>query len=186
MGAVPGFWLGMVFILVFAQRLRWFPTFGFTTPKHWVMPVIVLMLPFAAGFIRQTRSSMLDCIRQDYIRTARSKGETESRVIFRDALRNALLPVITMIGTNFAVIAGGSVLIERIFAIPGVGSKILEAINNKDMPVIILCAMFLTALVAVMNLIVDLCYALVDPRIKATFLKGKKRMGRFAMARGAR
>jgi peptide/nickel transport system permease protein len=180
LGAVPGFWLGMVFILIFAQKLRLFPTFGFTTAKHWVMPVVVQLLPFTAGFIRQTRSSMLDCIRQDYVRTSRSKGQTESKVIFRDTLRNALLPVITMIGNNFAVITSGSVLIERIFAIPGIGSKILEAISNKDTPVIIFCSMFITALVATMNLIVDLCYAVADPRIKATFLRGNKRLLRAA------
>jgi peptide/nickel transport system permease protein len=182
LGAVPGFWLGLMFILLFAQKLRWFPTFGFTTPMHWVLPVATQLLPFCASFIRQTRSAMLDCTRQDYVRTARSKGANESRVIFRDTLRNALLPIITITGNNFAVIIGAAVVVENVFAIPGIGSKVIEAINSKDMPVVLLCTMILAIIFSVMNLLVDLSYALVDPRIKSTFLKGKKKIAKIAMA----
>lgn len=174
LGAVPGFWLGLMLILLFAQKLGWLPTYGISTFKHWILPVLTQSLPFTANYIRQTRSAMLDCIRQDYVRTSRSKGAKESRVIFRDTLRNALLPVITITGANFAVMVGGAVVVENVFAIPGVGSKLIEAINSHDTPVVLLCTMVLAAIFAIINLLVDLCYALVDPRIKSTFLKNRK------------
>jgi peptide/nickel transport system permease protein len=174
LGSVPGFLLGVLLILVFAQKLKWVPTFGFSTPKHWILPVLTQLLPFTANTIRQTRSVMLDCTRQDYVRTARSKGAKESRVIFRDTLRNALLPIIASTGNHFAVFIGGAVVVENVFAIPGVGSKVVESINAGDMPVVMLCAMVISIMFTGMALVIDLCYALVDPRIKSTFLKAKK------------
>ena len=174
LGSVPGFLLGVVLILLFAQKLRWFPTFGFSTPRHWVLPVLTQLLPFTANSIRQSRSVMLDCTRQDYVRTARSKGAKESRVIFRDTLRNALLPIITSTGNHFAVFIGGAVVVENVFAIPGVGSKVVESINAGDMPVVMLCTMVIAIMFTGMALVIDLSYALVDPRLKSTFLKAKK------------
>jgi peptide/nickel transport system permease protein len=184
LGAVPGFWLGVLLILLFAQRLRWFPTFGFSTPMHWVLPVITQLLPFCSNFIRQTRSAMLDCTRQDYVRTARSKGASETRVIFRDTLRNALLPIITITGNYFVVIISGAIVTENVFAIPGIGSKVVESINAGDKPVVLLCTMFITVFFTLMNLLVDLLYALVDPRIKSRFLKAQKREVKTAVREG--
>ena len=173
-GAIPGFWLALVFLLLFSMKLKWLPTYGLTSWKHWILPVSVSVLPGSGYYMRQVRSSMLDCIRKDYVRTARSKGATERTVIYRDALRNALLPMITITGSVFAMQMGGSVVIENVFALPGVGSKIVEAINSKDIPMIMASSMMLAIICCVMMLIIDLSYALVDPRIKATFVSAKR------------
>ncbi|MDL2294190.1 ABC transporter permease [Ruminococcaceae bacterium OttesenSCG-928-D13] len=173
-GSIPGFWLGLMLILTFSVKLGWFPTFGTGTARHWVLPVFTLLLPYLANYIRQVRSAMLDCIRQDYIRTARSKGAREYIVIFRDALKNALLPIITLTGGIFASMIGGAVMIEKVFAIPGVGYKIVEAINNRDMPTLLACTMVLAVFTIVVQLIIDLAYALVDPRIRGSFAGKKK------------
>lgn len=174
MGSIPGFWLGLMLILGFSVNLGWFPTYGTGTWKHWVLPVFTLLLPYLANYIRQVRSAMLDCIRQDYIRTARSKGASEFIVIFRDALKNALLPIITLTGGVFASMIGGAVMVEKVFAIPGVGYKIVEAINNRDMPTLLACTMVLAIFTIVVQLVIDLCYALVDPRIRGSFASKKK------------
>ena len=175
LGSIPGFWLGLMLIMVFSVDLGWFPTYGIGTFKHWVLPVFTLLLPFLATFVRQVRSSMLDCIRQDYVRTARSKGAKESYVIYREALKNALLPIITLTGGIFATMIGGAVIIEKVFAIPGIGFKIVEAINTRDMPTLLACTMILAIFTIVVQLIIDLSYALVDPRIRAAFAGKKKK-----------
>ncbi|MCD7738984.1 MAG: ABC transporter permease, partial [Lachnospiraceae bacterium] len=175
LGSIPGFLLGVLLMRYLAQELGWFPIFGFSTPKHWVLPLITQCLPFTATTIRQSRSAMLDCIRQDYVKTSRSKGAKESKVIFVDTLRNALLPIITNVGTNFAIFIGGAVVVENVFSIPGIGSKVIEAINNADMPVVMACSMVIAIMFTGMALIIDLCYALVDPRLKSTFVKAKKK-----------
>lgn len=177
LGAIPGFWLGLMMIMTFSVKLRWFPTYGIGTVKHWVLPIFTLLLPFLANYVRQVRSAMLDCIRQDYVRTARSKGATESYVIYREALKNALLPIITLTGGIFSVMIGGAVLVEKVFAIPGIGYKIVEAINTRDMPTLLACTMILAIFMIVVQLIIDLSYAVVDPRIKGNFAnnKGKKK-----------
>jgi peptide/nickel transport system permease protein len=175
LGTVPSFWLAMILLLVFAQRLRILPVFGIGTWRHWVLPVTSMSLPFIAHFVRVTRSSMLDCIRQDYVKTARSKGAAEGRVIFRDAMKNALLPLITMTGMQFAMLMGGAVVVERIYAMPGLGMKVLEAIHQKDIPMIMACTVILSTVFMVVTLIIDLAYALVDPRIKSTFVKAKRK-----------
>ncbi|MBR2521071.1 MAG: ABC transporter permease [Oscillospiraceae bacterium] len=173
-GSIPGFWLALVLLLTFSLKLKWLPTYGLTSFKHWILPVVTSVLPGSAYYMRQVRSSMLDCIRKDYVRTARSKGATERTVIYRDALRNALLPMITITGSVFALQMGGSVVIENVFALPGVGSKIVEAINSKDIPMIMASSMMLAIICCLMMLIIDLSYALVDPRIKATFVSAKR------------
>lgn len=175
MGSIPGFWLGLMLIMTFSVNLGWFPTYGIGTFRHWVLPVFTLLLPFLANYVRQVRSAMLDCIRQDYVRTARSKGAKESYVIFREALKNALLPIITLTGGIFATMIGGAVLIEKVFAIPGVGFKIVDAINHRDMPTLLACTMILAVFTIVVQLVIDISYALVDPRIKSTFASTKKR-----------
>jgi len=174
MGSIPGFWLGIMLIIVFSVNLGWLPTFGTGTWRHWVLPVVTLLLPFLAMYIRNVRSAMLDCIRQDYVRTARSKGASETIVIYRDALKNALLPIITLSGGMFTALIGGAVIVERVFAIPGVGSMIVDAVNFRDTPALVAATMILSVMTIVIMLIVDLSYALVDPRVKST-LAGKKK-----------
>lgn len=176
MGAIPGFWLGLLLMMKLGMEKKWFPIYGIEDGwKSWVLPVITLVLPFIANYIRQVRSAMLDCIRQDYVRTARSKGARERRVIFHEALKNAMLPIITMSGSVFANLLGGAVVIEKLFAIPGIGLKIVESVNNRDIPTLLVCAMILAIFTILMNLLIDLSYAVVDPRIRSTFAGKKKK-----------
>jgi peptide/nickel transport system permease protein len=174
LGAFPQFWLALMCMLLFSSRLRWLPSHGITTWKHWILPVITLALPSIANYIRQSRSSMLDCIRQDYVRTARSKGAKESTVIFRDTLRNALLPMITVSGQQFALLIGNAVVVEKVFAIPGIGSKVVEAINSKDIPTVLACTFIIAFIYILLALVIDIAYAIVDPRIETVLVGTRK------------
>lgn len=173
--AMPGFWLALMCMMVFCIRLGWLPASGLTSWKHYILPVLCLGLSPIAIIIRMTRSSMLDVIHQDYIRTARAKGVSERGVIFRHALRNALIPVITVIGMQLSMVISGSVVIESIFSVPGIGMLMLSAINNSDYPLIQGTVMVLSLIICVINLLVDLAYAAADPRIKAQYTSGSKR-----------
>ncbi len=175
LGSIPQFLVGLLLLLLFGVKLHWLPTFGFTSPKHYILPVATLALPQIATYVRTTRSSMLDCIRKDYIRTARAKGATERIVIFRDALKNALLPIITMTGTEFAKLIGGAIVVENVFAIPGLGSRVILAINQKDIPTTLCCVLFLSIFFIVVTLIMDILYTIVDPRVKSTIMGGEKK-----------
>lgn len=170
LGSVPSFWLGLMLIMWFSVGLGWFPVYGIDSGRSWVLPVFTLLLPYLANYVRQVRSAMLDCIRQDYVRTARSKGAKESRVIFVEALKNALLPIITLTGGTFATMIGGAVVVEKLFAIPGIGYKVVEAINTRDIPTLLACTMVLAIFTIAVQLIIDICYSLVDPRIRSTFV----------------
>jgi len=177
MGAIPGFWLGLMLIIVFAVNLEWLPTFGMGSWRHWILPVFTLLLPFLANYIRNVRSAMLDCIRQDYVRTARSKGASEGIVIYRDALKNALLPIITITGGILYTLLGGAVVIERVFALPGVGNMIVDAVAVRDTPALVAATMVISLMTILVMLLIDLSYAFVDPRIRSTLIgksKGKK------------
>ncbi len=174
MGSIPGFWLGLMLIMVFAVKLKWVPVFGMKGWTSWILPVFTFLLPYLANYLRQVRSAMLDCIRQDYVRTSRSKGQKEGKVIFRDALKNALLPIITLTGGTFASMIGGAVMVEQVFAFPGIGMKVLEGINNRDMPVVLTCTMILALFTIGAQLVIDVLYAVVDPRIRSSF-EGKKK-----------
>ncbi|MBQ7149293.1 MAG: ABC transporter permease [Pseudobutyrivibrio sp.] len=173
LASIPGFWLGLMLILVFSVNLGVLPAYGMEGAKSWILPVFTFLLPYLGNYVRQVRSSMLDCIRQDYVRTSRAKGQKESVVIFRDTLKNALLPIITLTGGTFAAMIGGAVMIEQVFAFPGIGMKVLEGINNRDMPVILSCTMILALFTIVAQLVIDVLYAAVDPRIRSTFAKKK-------------
>ncbi len=176
LGAVPSFWLGLMLMIWFSVGLGWFPTYGIKEgARSYVLPIFTLLLPFLAQFIRQVRSAMLDCIRQDYVRTARSKGASERRVIFHEALKNAMLPIITFAGGCFASMIGGAVTVEKLFAIPGIGYKVVEAINTRDIPTMLACVMFLSILTIVVQLLIDLSYAFIDPRVRSTFVSVKKK-----------
>jgi peptide/nickel transport system permease protein len=170
MAAVPQFWLGLMGILIFSVKLGWLPSIGLSTVRHYILPIITLSLPTAASIIRLTRSAMLEIIRQDYIRTARAKGASERTIIMKHAFRNALLPVVTVIGINFGFLLGGAVLVESVFGIPGVGSLTINSIRMKDIPQTTASVLFLAFTYIVMMLVVDVLYAYIDPRVKAKYL----------------
>ena len=176
--SMPNFWLGLMMVIIFALKLGWLPATGVATWRNWVLPCLTLGLSPIATVARMTRSSMLDVIRQDYIRTAHSKGITESRVIWKHALKNALIPVITIIGFMASMILAGSVVIEAIFGIPGLGMLMMTAINNADSPLIMGTVLFISVSVCVINLLIDIIYGFVDPRIKAQYYTGSGRKNR--------
>lgn len=178
LAAMPNFWLAIMLVLLFAVNLRWLPVSGLNSWKGWILPCLSLGLMPIASIVRMTRSSMLEEIRKDYVRTAKAKGISNRTVIQKHALKNALIPVITVIGFQLGMIMGGSVVIESIFAIPGLGSLMQTGINNRDYPVIMGCVLVLSACVCIMNLLVDVVYALVDPRIKAQYTAGNQKKRR--------
>lgn len=171
LASIPTFWFGLMLILLFSLYLGILPAFGIGSIKNFILPTITLALPGAAGIMRLTRSTMLEAIRADYIRTARAKGASETLVIWRHALRNALLPIITVLGMTFGGLLGGVILVEKVFGMPGLGSLMLTAIVMKDIPMVMACTIFLATLFCLIMLAVDLLYAFIDPRIKAQFLK---------------
>ena len=172
--AVPIFWLGVLGIYVFGLNLGWLPIQGWTSPfsDFWkstqqaVMPVILMAIPSIAVLARQTRSSMLEIISQDYIRTAHSKGLEERVVIYKHALKNALVPIITILGLQLRVLVGGSVLIETVFNIPGMGRLLVTSAFNKDFLVMQGGVLILGLAVCLANLLVDIVYTWVDPRMR--------------------
>jgi peptide/nickel transport system permease protein len=172
--AVPIFWLGVLGIYAFGLKLNWFPLTGWVSPstdlvgniRGTFLPIICLAIPGIAVLTRQTRSSMLEVVRQDYIRTAWSKGLTERMVIFRHSLKNSLIPVITVLGLYLGVMVGGSVLVESVFNIPGMGRLLVESAMTKDFIVVQACALIIGSVVILANLLVDICYGWLDPRIR--------------------
>ena len=165
--AMPVFWLGLLMILLFSVRLRWLPSSGFSTFKAMILPSVALAAQSISMVTRMTRSSMLEVIRADYIRTARAKGQKESVVIWVHALRNALIPVVTLCGLQFGHLLAGAILTESIFAIPGVGRLMVQAIMARDYPMVQGGVLFVAIAFSIVNLLVDLLYAYIDPRIKA-------------------
>jgi peptide/nickel transport system permease protein len=166
--SLPVFWLGMMLILIFASTLGWLPVGGYGSGgdiRHLVLPAVSLAAVSTGYIARMMRSSMLEVIGKDYIRTARAKGLTETAVILRHGLRNAFIPVITVIGLNFAGLLGGAVATETVFAWPGLGRATVDAIRMRDLPVVEGCVIFLAVMFVVINLLVDLSYAWLDPRI---------------------
>lgn len=171
MASVPGFWLGLMLIVLFSLKLKCLPSNGIDSVSCFILPTITLAMPSAANIIRMTRSTMLETIRQDYIRTARSKGATERTVIWKHALRNALLPVITVVGMDFGALLGGTILVESVFSIPGLGMLMLTAIRMKDIPQVMAAVLFLATLFCIIMLLVDLIYAYIDPRLRSKYVK---------------
>jgi peptide/nickel transport system permease protein len=171
---IPVFWLGTMLIYLFALKLGWLPVQGYTSPftdfgqslKQAVMPVFCLSLFSVSSIARQTRSSMLEIMKQDYIRTAWSKGLSERWVVLRHALKNGLIPVVTLLGMSFSLIIGGSVLVENVFNIPGVSRMVVNAVFVQDYPVIQGFVLIISIIVLVTNLVVDISYGWLDPRIR--------------------
>jgi peptide/nickel transport system permease protein len=172
--ATPVFWLGILGIYLFSMQLGWLPVQGYTSPfqdfwlntRQLVLPAVCLAVVPLASLTRQTRSSMLEVIRQDYIRTARSKGLKESAVILGHALKNAIIPVVTLLGLQLRHLIGGSVLIEQVFSIPGMGRLMVASVFNKDFVVVQSTIMVVAIIVALANLLVDISYGYFDPRIR--------------------
>ena len=173
LAAAPSFWVGLMLMLEFAQKREWFPSFGTEAPGWYILPMLTLAAVYGATMLRFTRSSMLETIRQDYIRTARAKGASERVVIWRHALKNALLPVITSAGNTFGALLGGAIVTETLFSLPGLGTFIVNGIKQKDIPVVMGGTITLAVLFAFVMLAVDLLYALADPRVKAKY-SGKR------------
>lgn len=168
--AAPAFWVALMAMLLFCLKIKLFPaSWGTGGVRAMVLPVVCMALSPISLVARMTRTSMLDVIHQDYIRTARAKGVKERTVIFSHALRNAMIPVLTIIGAQLTMVVGGSFIIESIFSIPGIGMLLLSAINTRDFPVIQGTVLVLSFFVCVINLAVDVAYAYVDPRIKAQY-----------------
>jgi ABC-type dipeptide/oligopeptide/nickel transport system permease component len=171
--SAPDFWVALMMIILFASNLGWLPAYGIGGPKYYILPIICAALGGIAVNTRQTRSSMLEVFREDFVTTARSKGQAENVVIRKHMLPNALMPIITTIGTGFARIVAGAAVIETVFSIPGVGLYMLNAVNGRDYPAIRGSVLFFAAFTAFVMLIVDLVYAYVDPRIKAQYSSGR-------------
>ncbi|KAF0231190.1 MAG: glutathione transport system permease [Beijerinckiaceae bacterium] len=164
--AVPNFVLAILFLLIFSFSLQWLPSAGSATLAHYVMPVLALSAFFVASLVRYTRNSMLDVLSQDYIRTARAKGLSEKAVILRHGLRNALIPVITVIGLQMTTLVSGAVVVETVFAWNGIGDLLVGATLRRDYPVIQFGVLIVACTVVTINLLIDLIYSAVDPRVR--------------------
>lgn len=172
--SVPSFWLGLIFIQIFAVQLGWFPTSGYGLPytsfferlHHLVLPAATLGIVSSALIMRFTRASMLDVLNDDYVRTARSKGMSEWRVVVKHALKNALIPILTVIGLTAALLVSGAIVTETVFALPGVGNLIVSAVLRRDYPVIQGALLIVAGLYVLVNFLIDMLYLLVDPRVR--------------------
>ena len=164
--SVPNFWLGIMFILIFARTLRWLPSGGIGGVTHLILPAVSLALLVIGVLTRLTRSGLVDVVHEDYVRTAYAKGLGTRPVIARHALPNALIPVVTVAGLQLGHLLAGAVIVETVFAWPGVGRLLVDAISNRDYPIVQAAVLFITAGFILVNLLVDLSYAYLDPRIR--------------------
>ena len=174
LASMPEFWLGLLLMLLFSVKLGLLPATGFDTIQQMIMPVICISTYGWASGSRLTRASMLEVIRQDYIKTARAKGLDERTVVYKHALKNALMPTITSIGVSVGFCFGGSIVVEQLFGINGMGKMLVTALRQKDIPVIMGGVIVIAVLIALTNLVTDLAYAAVDPRIRSLYAKPKK------------
>lgn len=172
--SAPSFWVGIMLMLLFAVSLGWLPSAGVDSWKSYILPTVTQSINLLAGVTRTMRSSMLEVTRQDYIRTAYAKGVSRKNVIYNHALRNAIIPAITVAGLNFGTLMAGSVAIETVFAVPGLGRLMINAIQVRDTPTALSSIVVLSVSITLINLAVDLIYALIDPRIKAQYVLGGK------------
>ncbi|MEA4846913.1 MAG: nickel ABC transporter permease [Clostridiaceae bacterium] len=173
--SMPNFWQGLILIIVFSVNLAWLPASGFYGPIYWILPVVTIGTSTAATITRMTRSSMLEVVRQDYITTARAKGNKESVVIMKHALKNALIPVITVIGLQLGRGLGGAILTESIFSIPGLGKLMVDSIKARNYPVVQGGVLFIAIAFSLINLFVDVLYSYADPRIKSQYSRKRSK-----------
>lgn len=182
LSSMPSFWLGTMLMLLFALKLHWLPATGGEGFKGYILPWITLAASYMATLIRLTRSNMLEVIRADYIKMAQSKGLTERKVIWRHALRNACLPIVTIVGMSFAKLLGGTMIIEQVFALNGLGSLSITAVLSQDVPMVMAVVIFTALIIGVVNLAVDVLYVYIDPRLKSQYVSPsrKKRVAKVA------
>lgn len=173
--SAPTFWMAMLCILLFCVRLNWLPPSGSYGFEYWIMPVFICGCSACAYIMRMTRSSMLEVIRQDYIRTARAKGQTEMLTITRHAMKNAFLPVLTAIGITVSHLLAGSVLMETVFSLPGIGKFLIDSVQTKDYPCVTGTVIWIAFCCVIINLVVDMIYCVIDPRIKTAYQSGRKK-----------
>lgn len=167
--SMPSFWTGLILIIIFSLHLGWFPSGGLSGLRSLVLPAFTLAIASTASITRTTRSSMLEVIRQDYVNTARAKGVNRRTVINKHALRNALIPAVTVIGLEFGVLLGGAVLTETVFSWPGIGRLMVDSIQRKDTPMVLGCVIVFSLSFSIVNLFIDILYAFIDPRIKSNY-----------------
>ena len=173
--SIPNFWLGLMLIIVFSLYLGWLPSQGDHGITSIILPAITVGTGHMASITRTTRSSMLDVIRSDYLRTARAKGVPEKQVINKHALRNALIPIITVVGAQYAASLGGATLTENVFSWPGLGRQLIDSLNSRDTQVVTGVVIMKTIMISLILLLVDILYAFVDPRIKSQYARGGKK-----------
>ena len=164
--SLPGFWVGVVLMLIFSQTLRLLPSTGLSSPQALILPVVTVALPFIAILTRMTRSGLLEVVGEGYVTTARAKGLSERVVIFTHATRNALIPVVTLVGLEFGTLLGGAVITETVFSFPGIGRLLVTSILFRDYNLVQACVMIIAAAFVIVNLIVDLLYGYLDPRVR--------------------
>ena len=172
--SMPTFWLGLMLMLLFSVKLDLLPSTGADSFANFILPSVTLGMAYMASFMRTTRSSMLEAIRQDYIRTAKAKGVHRREVIYKHALKNAILPTITVIGNSMGILMGGAVVQETVFSIPGMGRLMIESIQKRDNPGVLGAILSMAVCIAIISLLVDIIYAYVDPRIKAQYISGRR------------
>lgn len=176
MAAMPVFWIALLLLLEFSMNLGWFPSHGIEDGwRSWVLPVIPLTVGYGAGYIRYTRTAMLDTIHTDYIRTARAKGCSEASVIWKHAFRNSLMTIVTITGLSFAGLLGGAFVIESVFSLPGVGMMGVTAITRKDLPQVLASLMTIGTLFLITMVIIDILYAVLDPRVRSIYRSGSRK-----------
>ena len=175
--SAPAFWIGLLLVLLFSLKLGWFPASGLESPSALVLPSVVMSLTYLASLSRATRSSMIEAMSMDYIRTARAKGVKERTIIFKHALRNALLPTVSLVGFIIGEMFGGATIVETIFGIPGMGRMLVESVNKRDINPVLGCVTVMAIGVALMSIVTDLVFAFLDPRIKAQYVNGGKSNG---------
>lgn len=172
--SAPAFWIGLLLMLLFSLKLGWLPSSGLESFSAIILPSIVMSLTYLASLSRTTRSSMIEAMRMDYIRTAKAKGVKEKTIVYKHALRNALLPTVSLIGFIIGEMFGGATIVETIFGIPGMGRLLVESVNKRDMNPVLGCVTVMAIGVALMSILTDVTFAFLDPRIKAQYVSGGK------------
>lgn len=187
LSSMPGFWLGTIMILFFALQMGLLPAQGGGSFAGYLMPWFALAASYMATLVRLTRSNMLEVIRADYIKMARAKGASEKQVIIRHALRNACLPIVTIIGMDFAKLVGGTMIIEQVFALSGLGTLVVTAVTQLDIPMVMAEVLFISFVIGIMNLLVDILYVYIDPRLKSQYVSKsrKKRLQKAGLGAAA-
>ena len=173
--SVPAFWFALLLVQVFAVWLGWLPVSGILSWKGWVLPTLSLALGYAAGLARQARSNMLEVIRQDFITTARAKGQSEIVIRYRHALKNACIPLILVVGGMYGSSLGGALIAEVIFSVPGLGQYMLAGLTGRDYPVIQASVLFMSTIFCVVILLIDIAFAFIDPRIRSQYVRSRRR-----------